>query len=333
VDTGFWGGVIPSNQAELGALAQAGVLGCKAFLCDSGIEEFPWVDEPALRSAMTELARAGIPLLAHAEIDLGAPPVHDPRASASYLASRPARWEEAAIELLIRLARDTGCAVHIVHLSAASALPALKAARSEGLPITVETCPHYLTLAAEDIVDGHTEFKCAPPIRDRQNREALWQGLRDGIIDLVTTDHSPCTPALKRRDVGDFSAAWGGISSLQLGLPVVWTEARARALPFTAMARWMSEAPARIAGLQDRKGRIAPGMDADLVVWDPDGDLTVQADTLHARHKLTPYLGRALKGRVLATYLRGTPIYREGSHAAEAHGKPLHHRSTREDRT
>ncbi len=324
---------MPSNRAELAPLAQAGVLGCKAFLCDSGIDEFPCVDEPALRAAMLELARARIPLLAHAEIDLGAPPLEHPRAYASYLASRPARWEEAAIELLIRLARDTGCAVHIVHLSAASALPALEAARREGLPITVETCPHYLTLCAEDIVDGHTEFKCAPPIRDRHNREALWQGLRDGIIDLVTTDHSPCTPALKRSDVGDFSAAWGGISSLQLGLPVVWSEARARGYPFTAMARWMSEAPARIAGLDDRKGRIAAGLDADLVAWDPDGDLTVEAGHLHARHKLTPYLGRALKGRVLATYLRGTPIYEGERHAATPHGKPLHHRSTREDRT
>ena len=333
VDTGFWGGVVPNNAGELEALAQAGVLGCKAFLCDSGIDEFPAVDEPQLRRAMAALARANIPLLAHAELDLGAPPAGDARAYASYLASRPARWEEAAIELLIRLARDTGCAVHIVHLSAASALPALAQARAEGLPISVETCPHYLTLSAEDIADGRTEFKCAPPIRDRENREALWRGLDQGIIDLVTTDHSPCTPALKRQELGDFQAAWGGISSLQLGLPVVWTEARARGLPFTVMARWMSEAPARIAGLTNRKGRLAPGLDADLVVWDPDADLTVESTGLHARHKLTPYLGKQLKGRVLATYLRGHAIYRDGAHSSEALGKPLQHRNAREDAT
>jgi allantoinase len=327
VDTGFWGGVVPNNEAELQGLAQAGVLGCKAFLCDSGIDEFPSVNEAELRLAMTRLSRADIPLLAHAELDLGAQSAGDARAYSSYLASRPARWEEAAIELLIRLSRDTDCAVHIVHLSAASALPALAAARKEGLPITVETCPHYLTLSAEDIADGHTEFKCAPPIRDRENREALWRGLSEGIIDLVTTDHSPCTPLLKKQELGDFGAAWGGISSLQLGLPVVWTEARARGLPFSVMARWMSETPAKVAGIADRKGRLAQGMDADLVVCDPEADLTVDAASLHARHKLTPYLGKTLKGRVLATYLRGSAIYQGGAHAGEARGKPLQHRN------
>jgi allantoinase len=331
VDTGFWGGVVPDNAGELASLAAAGVLGCKAFLCDSGIDDFPAVDEAALRRAMRALAQARVPLLAHAELDLGAPTTHDARVYASYLASRPGAWEEAAIALLIRLVRETGCAVHIVHLSAASALPALAAARRERLPITVETCPHYLTLAAEDIADGQTQFKCAPPIRERANREALWQGLEDGIIDMVTTDHSPCTPALKRPDVGDFHAAWGGISSLQLGLPVVWTSARQRGFTLPDMARWMSEAPARVSGLYPQKGRLSAGADADLVVWDPEADLTVEAEQLHVRHKLTPYLGQHLVGSVRATYLRGSRIFSEGTHRQLARGVALLHRSSQEN--
>ncbi len=308
VDVGFWGGVVPGNAKDLPGLADAGVLGAKAFLCDSGIEEFPAVDEPGLREAMRVLSAARIPLLAHAELELKAPAIIEPRRYASYLASRPAAWEEAAIATLVRLCRDTGCGVHIVHLSAASALPMLAAARAEGLPITVETCPHYLVLAAEDIEDGCTEMKCAPPIRGRENREGLWQGLRDGIIDMVTSDHSPCSPALKRRDLGDFQAAWGGISSLQLGLPLVWTAARARGFSLGDVARFMSEAPARVAGLS-RKGRLDRGFDADLCIWRPDESFKVDASLLHDRHKFSPYVGRILEGTVLATYLRGQCVF------------------------
>lgn len=337
VDVGFWGGVVPGNAGELGPLAAAGALGCKAFLCHSGIDEFPNSTEADLRAAMPLLREAGIPLLAHAELEGPLPRLAgegsdsraglqeegaDPRGYRSYLESRPAEWEDAAIALLIRLCRETGCAVHIVHLSAASSLPQLAAARAEGLPITVETCPHYLCLEAESIPDGATTFKCAPPIRDARNRDALWAGLAEGIIDLVVTDHSPCTPGLKD---GDFHQAWGGISSLQLGLPAVWTEAAGRGHSIAELARWMAAAPAAFAGIGG-KGALAPGRDADLVLWDPDATFEVRPELLHARHKHSPYLGRTLRGRVHRTYLRGACIYdrdRAEPFCAGPNGRPI----------
>jgi allantoinase len=326
VDVGFWGGVVPGNAGELAELAAAGALGCKAFLVHSGIDEFPNATEADLRAAMPALRAAGLPLLAHAELDLGGPaPAAD---YGSYLASRPPEWEEAAIALLIRLARQTGCAVHVVHLSAASSLPLIARAKEEGLPLSVETCPHYLCLDAASVPEGATEWKCAPPIREPANREALWEGLRAGVIDLVVTDHSPCTPALKARERGDFAAAWGGISSLQLGLPAVWTEARRRGHALGELFDWMSARPAALAGLTPRKGRIAPGADADLVVFDPEAEVTVEAAGLHFRHKLSPYLGRKLRGRIEATLLRGQLIYDAGQHRAGAVGQPLLGRET-----
>jgi len=336
-DVGFWGGVIPDNVGELGGLADAGVLGCKAFLVHSGIDEFPNVTERDLRRAMPVLRDRGLPLLAHAELDLGppGPPApdgdggDDPRAYASYLRSRPRAWEDEAIRLLVRLCRETGCAVHVVHLSSSSSLPALRAAKDEGLPITVETCPHYLCFDAEAISDGATHFKCAPPIRERENREALWRALSDGTIDLVISDHSPCTPALKLAERGDFQQAWGGIASLQLGLRAVWTEARRRGHAVADIAAWMSERPARLAGLAARKGRIAPGLDADLVVWDPDEERVVDAAELRFRHKISPYVGRALAGRVHLTVLRGQVIYDGVEPAPSARGVTLLGRDAR----
>jgi allantoinase len=309
-DVGFWGGVVPDNAAALGGLAEAGALGCKAFLVHSGIDEFPNATEADLRRAMPILRDRGLPLLAHAELDLGAEVAEpDPRAYRGYLASRPAAWEDEAIRLLVRLCRETGCAVHVVHLSSASSLPVLRDARADGLPITVETCPHYLCLEAEAIPDGATEYKCAPPIREHANREALWRGLGAGEIDLVISDHSPCAPALKLRERGDFHAAWGGIASLQLGLPAVWSEARARGHGPAELARWMSQAPARLAGLADRKGRIAAGLDADLVVWDPAEARRIEAGDLWFRHQISPYLGAVLYGHVRMTVLRGQVAY------------------------
>lgn len=328
VDVGFWGGVVPHNADALPGLATAGVLGCKAFMVHSGIDEFPATDEAGLRRAMLRLRAAGLPLLAHAELDLpdAVPPPGDPRRYATYLASRPAAMEDAAIALLIRLCRETGCAVHVVHLSSAGSLPQIAAAKREGLPLTVETCAHYLCLRAEDIHDGETHFKCAPPIRDAGNREALWQGLRDGLIDFVVTDHSPCTPALKQRESGDFAAAWGGIASLQLGLSAVWTEARARGVSIPQLFTWLARGPAVFAGLGARKGRIAPGYDADLVVWDPDAAEVVTPAQLQFRHKLSPYVGRTLHGRARSTYLRGTIVYDGADVASEPRGRPLLHR-------
>jgi len=324
VDVGFWGGVIPGNAPELPALAHGGVLGCKAFMVHSGIDEFPNATEEDLRAAMPVLHAHGLPLLAHAELDLGAHSTgDDPRAYQSYLASRPSEWEDAAIALLIELCRETGCHVHIVHLSAASSLPQLRAAKRAGLPISVETCPHYLCLEAESIPDGATEYKCAPPIREHENREALWQGLFEGVIDFVVTDHSPCTPQLKQRERGDFHAAWGGISSLQLGLANVWTHARQRGATPVELARWTSAGPARFAGLARRKGRIAPGHDADLVVWDPDASFEVRPEQLFFRHRVSPYLGAQLVGAVRETFLRGVPVFDGQRHLGDAQGQLL----------
>jgi allantoinase len=315
VDVGFWGGVVPGNLAELAGMVQDGIRGFKCFLVDSGVEEFGWVDEAALAPAMGELARLGSTLLVHAEvagpIDAAAAGLGDadPRAYATYLASRPPAAEEEAIALMVRLCRDTRARTHIVHHSAASALPLLRGAHRDGLPLTAETCPHYLTFAAEDIADGATPWKCAPPIRERANRDALWQALAEGTLSLVASDHSPCTPALKRMEAGDFLAAWGGIAGLQVALPAVWTAARARGHTLVDVARWMGEAPAQLAGLAGRKGVIAAGADADLCVLADDLAFCVEPAWLRHRHAVTPYTGVRLVGRVHATYLRGARIY------------------------
>jgi allantoinase len=331
VDVGFWGGVVPGNARDLRDLADQGVLGCKAFLIHSGIDEFPNATASDLVQAMPVLRDCGIPLLAHAELDVGAQATvteRDPRAYRGYLQSRPAASEDAAISLLIALCRQTGCPVHIVHLSSASAIPALRAARAEGLPLTVETCPHYLCLEAESIPEGATHFKCAPPIREHSNREALWEALFEGVIDFVITDHSPCTPALKLPREGDFHRAWGGIASLQVGLAAIWSEARRRGAGLAQVARWMSTAPADFAGLGDRKGRIAPGFDADLVIWNPEEPFSVVPDDLFFRHPISPYVGQVLTGRVHTTIVRGTVVYDGKGHPAGAIGRPLLHRSS-----
>jgi allantoinase len=329
VDAGLWGGVVPGNARELAGLVADGVLGFKAFLAPSGVEEFQHVEEGDLRVAMPELSRLGAALLVHAELpgpidwaagvwEEGSPEGYD-----RYLRSRPDEAETEAVELLIRLCRETGCRVHIVHVSSAESLPLLKRAREEGLPVTAETCPHYLTFAAEEIPDGAVAFKCAPPIRSRENRERLWEGLREGVIDLVATDHSPCPPAMKKVETGDFREAWGGIASLQLALPAVWTGARERGFTVSDLARWMCAAPARLAGMEGRKGAIEPGYDADLVIWDPEESFTVDAERLQHRHKLTPYAGRTLHGIVRRTLLRGRTVYENGDLTGPPEGRIL----------
>jgi allantoinase len=328
VDVGFWGGVVPGNEAELEKLALLGALGCKTFLVHSGIDEFPNSSEHDLRVAMPILRDLGLPLLAHAELDLGAPAkADDARSYHGYLASRPNIWEDEAIKLLVRLCRETGCAVHIVHLSSASSLETVRRAKDEGLPFTAETCPHYLCFAAESIPDGATEYKCAPPIRENDNRERLWRALFEGVIDFVITDHSPCLPALKQRERGDFAEAWGGISSLQLGLSAIWSEAQARGATLSHLARWLSEGPAKFAGLSSRKGAIKKGLDADLVIWDPTHSFEVTPERLFFRHKVSPYMGRTLRGLPLQTLLRGQLVYDGAAHPAGPVGKPLLHRS------
>jgi allantoinase len=314
VDVGFWGGVVPGNRDELTPLALAGGLGYKCFLCPSGVPEFEHVGERDLRAAMPVLAALGLPLLAHAELpSLLRVPDGDPRRYSTWLASRPPEGELAAIALLTRLAREFNVRVHIVHLAAATALPTIALARAEGVPLTVETCPHYLTFAADEIADGATAFKCAPPLRPGEHREGLWQGLIHGEIDLVATDHSPSPPDLKHLDDGDFVHAWGGIASLQLGLAAVWRAAKSRRIGIDRLAEWMAAAPARLAGLDRMKGRIAIGHDADLVIWDPDSETAVDAAALYHRHPVTPYAGRTLAGRVHTTILRGDVVFENGA--------------------
>ena len=326
VDCGFYGGLVPGNTSQIEPLAAAGVLGFKAFLCPSGIDEFPNVAESDLRAAMPVLARLGLPLLVHAELVPPSAPAMDrahPRSYAAWLASRPAEWELEAIRLLIALCREYRCRVHVVHLATADALPEIAAARAEGLPLTVETCPHYLTFAALEIPDGDTRFKCAPPIRSAANRERLWEALRAGLIDTVGSDHSPAPPGLKQLDTGDLSRAWGGIASLQLVLPAVWTEARRRGFGPEDVARWMCGRSAQLVGLSGRKGAIAPGYDADLVIVDPEAAFVVEAAGLHHRHKATPYEGRHLAGQVVATYLRGRRVAAAGQPEGEPAGRAI----------
>jgi len=330
VDTGFWGGVVPGNTQELPGLWQAGCFGFKCFLIDSGVKEFASVGEADLRDALPVLAKIGAPLLAHAELP---GPIEDAAKHRSnsasrtsyqtWLASRPRDAENRGIDLLLRLGGEFGTRVHIVHLSSADAISILQKAKAAGQQVSVETCPHYLTFVSEEIPDGASLFKCAPPIRERENRERLWAGLGDATIDMIATDHSPCPPEMKRRETGDFLDAWGGIASLQLSLPAVWTEAKRRGFSLAHLASWLSEAPARLAGLDQKKGAIAPGCDADMVVWNPEVGFQVEPSQLHHRHKLTPYAGRDLMGIVEATFLRGVKIFERGKFRDSPAGKVL----------
>jgi len=321
VDWAAWGGVVHGNSEALPALAGAGIPGFKCFLIHSGIDGFAWVNEDDLRLALRKLRGTGLPLLAHAEI---AGPVEaatsalntigaDWHKYSTYLSSRPDAAEVEAIALLIRLAEEFQTHIHIVHLVSAQAVPLLAEARNRGVPITAETCVQYLWFTAEEIPDGATEFKCAPPIRSAANREALWAALESGLIDLVATDHSPCPPAMKRRDEGRWDLAWGGIASLGLALPVMGTAMERRGMDLNKgmerLAAWMSAAPAELAGLAGRKGALVAGADADIVVFDPDATWTVTPKSLHFSHKLSPYLGAELRGEVLQTWLRGELVY------------------------
>ncbi|MEI5097755.1 allantoinase AllB [Streptomyces sp. PmtG] len=315
IDVGFWGGALPDNVKHLRPLHDAGVYGFKCFLSPSGVEEFPELNQDQLAAAMGEIAGFGGLLIVHAEDphELAAAPVKSGPRYADFLATRPRASEDTAIEGLIALARRIGARVHVLHLSSGDALPLIAAAKRDGVPLTVETCPHYLTLTAEEVPDGASEFKCCPPIREAANQDLLWQALADGTIDCVVTDHSPSTADLK---TADFATAWGGISGLQLSLPAMWTAARARGYGLEDVVRWMAANTARLVGLEGRKGAIAPGRDADFVVLAPDETFTVDPARLQHRNRVTAYAGKTLSGVVRSTWLRGQRIVSDGEFSA-----------------
>jgi allantoinase len=323
---GFWGGIVPSNIEHLEGLIKSGVMGIKAFLTHSGIDEFPNVTEADLRAAMPILARYKVPLLAHAEIDK----MHEgiaffekhPASYKAYLASRPKEWEDDAVDLLIALCEEFKSPVHIVHLSSANNIEKIKAAKAKGLSLTVETCPQYLYYNAEDIPDGNTLFKCAPPIREKENNEKLWKALKEGIIDFIVTDHSPSTPELKKIESGNLKEAWGGIASIQFSLPVVWTKAKERGFSIDDMSRLMSGNVAAFIG-EGRKGEIKTGYDADLVVWNPEQKFVVEKQNIHYRHKISPYVGEELFGVVKQTYVAGKKVFENGNFISLPQGKAL----------
>jgi len=329
VDCGFWGGVIPQNIADLDELLTAGVLGVKSFLIDSGIEEFPPVEAKDMRAAMPILANHDVPYLIHAELDCGSfNDVEITKEYNSFLESRPKSCENDAISLMVDMARESkekgdNCKVHIVHLSSDEALTTIENAKAEGLRFTAETCPHYLTIASENIPDGKTLFKCCPPIRENENREHLWQAVTDGRLDFIVSDHSPCTPELKHIDTGDIEKAWGGISALQFGISLIWTEAKTRGFSLVDITRLMSTETAKFAGLDSVKGNIKIGNHADFLVFDPNAQFTITNEMIKHRHNITPYAGRKVTGQVLHTFVRGHHVYQQDEFINEPKGRPL----------
>lgn len=321
INCGFWGGIVPDNADNLEPLLQSGVFGIKAFLVDSGLPEFPNVSESDLRKGIPAIAAAGMPLLVHAEL---ASPIDDiPIVDyQSHLQSRPSKWEDDAIELMINLCGEYGGRTHIVHLSSSDSLAQIEDAKAQGLPISVETCPHYLVFNSESIPQDNTLYKCAPPIRDKANNEKLWRAISDGKIDFITSDHSPAPPALKHLDDHNFEKAWGGIAGLQFLLPAFWTGASQRNMELTDIARLMCQAPAEFVGLET-KGKIVPGYDADLIIWDPDAKVDTNTDVIYHKHKATPYRDFAMQGRVLKTFVNGELVYEEGEFLSLSQGQIL----------
>ena len=323
-NVGFWGGLVPGNENELEGLIEKGVLGFKAFLAHSGIDDFPNVTEEDLRKAMPIIAKHHLPLLVHCELtDTELRATGDVQSYQNYLQSRPKKWEDDAVALMIRLCEEFNCRVHIVHLSSADSLEQIAKAKQKGLPLTVETGQHYLYFNAEDIKDGQTQFKCAPPIREKENNEKLWQALKNGWIDLVATDHSPATPQLKEIESGDFMKAWGGIASIQFALPALWTSAKKRDCTFNDIVKWLCENPAKLIGKENSKGKIAKGFDADLAVVDDERSFVVTEAGIHHRHKVSPYLNETLYGVVEQTYLSGEEVFEHGKFIKLNKGKVL----------
>jgi len=325
VNCGFWGGIVPENIGELDELIQSGVLGIKAFLTHSGIDEFPNVSKQDLQKGLPILKKHNVPLLVHAELTA---PHNDesllknnPTSYQAYLKSRPKVWEDNAINLMIDLCKEFDTAIHIVHLSSSNSISTLQQAKASGLPITVETCPQYLYFNAEDIPDGHTAYKCAPPIREKENNDQLWKALRDGLFSFIVTDHSPAIPAIKEIESGNLKDAWGGIASLQFSLPAIWTKAKERGFTLPDIAELMSENVAKFLKLEHRKGQIAMGYDADIVVWNPEKNFEVKAENIQYKHKISPYIGQKLSGVVEQTYVNGSKVFDNGTFSNLAQGE------------
>jgi allantoinase len=324
-NVGFWGGLVPGNENEIEPLIEKGVLGFKAFLTHSGIDEFPNVTEDDLRKAMPIIAKHGLPLLVHCELseEVNGELSMVNTSYKDYMASRPKEWEDKAIAMMIRLCEEFNCRTHIVHLSSSNSIEQIAKTKQQGLQLTVETAQHYLYFNAEEIKDGQTQYKCAPPIREKANNDLLWQALKDGIIDFVATDHSPAPPDMKRLDDGDFMKAWGGIASIQFALPVLWTAAKKRNCSIVDMAKWLCSNPAKLIGKQSSIGQIAVGYKADLVVWNADKLFTVTEDYIHHKHNITPYKGEQLFGVVERTYLGGDEVYSHDKFIKLNKGKTL----------
>ncbi len=324
IDVGFWGGSIPGNVKDLEPLLKAGVFGFKCFLLHSGVDEFPASSLDDLSAALEVLAKNNALMIVHAEDSTAIERSTKPssRSYAEFLASRPKGAENVAIAQLIEEARRSQAKVHVLHLSSGDSLSLIRSAKADGIKITAETCPHYLSLTSEEIVDGATHYKCCPPIREQRNQDELWQGLEAGIIDQIVSDHSPCTEDLKIFDVGDFQRAWGGISSLQLGVSIIWTQALSRGITLWQLTKWMAEKPAQLAGLA-HKGAIAVGMDADFAEFDTENEFRVEPTELFHKNQFTPYQGKFLKGKVKQTWLGGELIYKDGVMINSPQGKFL----------
>ncbi|MEP7228759.1 MAG: allantoinase AllB [Ginsengibacter sp.] len=323
---GFWGGIVPGNEDEIERLIDKGVFGFKAFLTHSGIDEFPNVTEEDLRKVMPIIARNKLPLLVHCELDsFESGVITNSISYKNYLASRPKKWEDDAIALMIRLCEEYNCRVHIVHLSSANSIEQIAKAKQKKLLLTVETGQHYLFFNAEEIPNGATAFKCAPPIREKENNDLLWQALKDGIIDFVATDHSPATPDIKEIKSGNFMKAWGGIASLQFALPALWTAAKERKVSVQDIAKWLSENPAKLIGREHNIGKIAPGYDADIIVWDDKKECVITEKIIQHKNKITPYLDKTLRGVIEQTYLGGVEVYKNGKFSALNNGKFIIH--------
>ncbi len=327
VNCGFWGGVVPDNLNELEELLASGVFGLKAFLTHSGIDDFPNTNADHLRQALTILKKFNKPLLVHCELDTLNDELklldENPKSYRAYLKSRPKTWEDNAIKLMIDLCRETGAHVHIVHLSSSNSIIQIQKAKREGLSLTVETAPHYLFFNAEDIADGATQYKCAPPIREKENNDQLWNALLDGTIDFIATDHSPAPPSMKEIQSGNFKIAWGGIAGLQFSLPAIWTKMKEKNISIDNLLKWFCENPAKLIGLEKSKGKIQKGFDADITIWNPDKKFKVTEEIIQHRHKATPYLNCDLFGVVEQTYVNGKKVFDSNAFPGLRNGKVL----------